>query len=347
MNKINVGVIFGGRSAEHEVSLQSVQNVVEAIDVSKFDVYLFGISKAGKWQYYESLALHNSENPKTIALDETMGLPLMIDLTNISCPFYFENKHLPIDVVLPILHGPYGEDGTLQGLLKLINIPCVGSSVLGSAIGMDKEIMKRLLREAGLPIGEYLTIRSNNEMPFAAVVEKLGPTLFIKPANMGSSVGVSKVTTEHEYKEALTEALRYDSKVLIERAVTGREIECAVLGNVLPQVSAIGEIALQKDFYSYNAKYIDEQGAVTIIPAEIDDISSESAKKLAVEVFKTLECRGLGRVDMFLLPDGGLLVNEINTLPGFTNISMYPKLWEEEGISYSQLISSLIAYALE
>jgi D-alanine-D-alanine ligase len=261
--------------------------------------------------------------------------------------------------VFPILHGPFGEDGTVQGLLKLADIPFVGSGVLGSAVGMDKDVMKRLLRDAGIPIGKFLALRSHQRVPsYREIAEFLGPTLFIKPANMGSSVGIGKVHGEGEYLGALEEAFRYDSKIIIEEFIRGRELECAVLGNEEAKASGIGEVIPRHEFYSYDAKYLDEQGAALVIPAELSGNLTERIRELAVKTFKALCCQGLSRVDFFLrdeppagAPAGAnaaerILVNEINTMPGFTRISMYPKLWEAAGISYTELITRLIELAI-
>jgi D-alanine-D-alanine ligase len=253
-----------------------------------------------------------------------------------------------IDVAFPILHGPMGEDGTVQGFLRLANIPFVGSGVLGSAVGMDKDVMKRLLRDSGVPIGSFISLSDEEPRPtFSEVVSRLGLPFFVKPANMGSSVGVSKVTDEAGYGIALEQAFAFDMKILIEEFISGREIECSVLGNSKPIASVIGEIKSSHDFYSYEAKYLDEKGAVLEIPAPLPVEVAERARRLAIRTFKALSCEGLGRVDMFLKQSGEVLVNEINTIPGFTKISMYPKLWEASGITYTELIDKLIELAIE
>ncbi|HYF10228.1 MAG TPA: D-alanine--D-alanine ligase family protein, partial [Candidatus Paceibacterota bacterium] len=251
-------------------------------------------------------------------------------------------------VVFPILHGPMGEDGTVQGLLTLAGVPFVGSGVLGSAVGMDKDAMKRLLRDAGLPIAKFVTLRASEKRPaYAAVARKLGKILFVKPANMGSSVGVSKVRNAKEFAAALDKAFEYDSKILIEEFIPAREVECAVLGNEEPIASVVGEIIPTHEFYSYEAKYLDENGAALEVPAKIPQALSRKIQKMAVEVFKVLSCEGLGRVDFFLTEKGRIYVNEINTIPGFTSISMYPRLFSASGISYPDLIDRLIQLALE
>jgi D-alanine-D-alanine ligase len=250
-------------------------------------------------------------------------------------------------VVFPILHGPFGEDGTIQGFLKLADIPFVGPGVLGSAVGMDKDAMKRLLRDAGVPIGKFLTVKSHERVPaFAEVEAALGKPVFIKPANMGSSVGISKVHDEGEYAAAIQDAFQFDTKIIIEEFIPGREIECAVLGNEEPAASSPGEVIPSHEFYSYDAKYLDENGAMLKIPAQLDGQTTKKIQQLAIQTFQTLCCEGLSRVDFFLKESGEIMVNEINTMPGFTRISMYPKMWETAGITYTELITRLIELAI-
>jgi D-alanine-D-alanine ligase len=255
----------------------------------------------------------------------------------------------PIDVVFPVLHGPFGEDGTVQGLLKLFNVPFVGASVLGSAIGMDKDVMKRLLRDAGIPIPDFLVFHkeSIDEIDFEQVKKQLGLPLFIKPANLGSSVGIHKVKDESQFMPAILDAFQYDVKILIEEYIKGREIECSVLGNENPIVSIPGEIIPQHEFYSYEAKYIDEKGASLEIPAKLSPEIIKQIQDVALRAFKALCCEGMARVDFFLRNEKEIFVSEINTIPGFTKISMYPKLWEASGIPYTELIDKLIQLALE
>jgi len=349
--KKNIAIIFGGKSAEHEVSLQSAKNIYEAMDKDKYNPVLIGIDKNGIWHRNEAANfLLNAENPELIKLN-TAGEKVSFvpesrgELLNLESEKVFEK----IDVAFPIVHGPLGEDGVLQGFLKLAGIPFVGPSVLGSAVGMDKQIMKVLLRDAGLNIGKFITLKSHEERPlFEDVKEQLGTAIFIKPANMGSSVGISKVTNEEEYTKALDDAFLYDSKILIEEAIVGREIECSVLGNEYPRASVPGEVIAENNFYSYDAKYISDTAARTEIPAK--NISEEKIKEIqrvAIKTFQALSCEGMGRVDMFLKESGEVIVNEMNTLPGFTKISMYPKMWEASGLSYTDLISLLIELAIE
>ncbi len=344
--KINVAILFGGKSAEHEVSLQSAKNVFDAINKEKYNPILIGIDKAGKWLSGDSSNfLLNADNPKLIALNSGSIEVSLIPQSNGQLN---DAANSVIDVVFPILHGPLGEDGTVQGLLKLANIPFVGAGVLGSAIGMDKDVMKRLLREAGLPIANFIALKSSEVVPtYLELVEKLGAPFFIKPANMGSSVGVSKVHNEGEYLAALELAFKFDVKIIIEENIKGREIECAVLGNDQPIASVPGEVMASHEFYSYEAKYLDEKGAVIEIPALLTDNLAQQIRDLAIKTFQILDCAGLGRVDFFLTVEDQIIVNEINTIPGFTKISMYPKLFEASGVSYSDLIDKLIQLAIE
>lgn len=305
--KIKIGVLFGGKSAEHEVSLVSAQNVINALNKNKYQVVSIKISKDGK-----------------------------LDL----------NKIKNFDVIFPVLHGPYGEDGSMQGLLKLAGVPFVGPSVLGSAVGMDKDVMKRLFRDADIPIGKFITLKNNQKISFKKAKEELGLPMFVKPANMGSSVGISKVKSKKDFNKAVKEAFLYDSKIVIEQNISGREIECSVLGNDNPKASIPGEIIANEEFYSYNAKYVGE-GSKAVIPAQLDKKTIKKIQDLAVKVFKTLECEGMGRVDFFLKKNGEAIVNEINTIPGFTNISMYPKLWEATGLPLPNLLDTLIDLAIE
>ena len=348
-DRLTVGIIFGGKSAEHEVSLQSARNVYDAIDRSRFEPVLIGIDKNGVWRSTGgSLSLLNTEDPRLISLNAE-GEP--VTLAPASAGVLSAQAATPgpkLDVIFPILHGPLGEDGTVQGLLKLAGVPFVGSGVLGSAVSMDKDVMKRLFRDAGLPIGKFLRFGSHEQIPsFAEIETALGSPFFIKPANMGSSVGISKVKSEAEFSNGAKEAFKYDVKIIIEEYIPGREIECAVLGNENPGASVPGEIIPTHEFYSYDAKYIDENGARLEIPAKVDGDCKKRIQELSIKAFQTLCCAGLSRVDFFLKEDGRLLINEINTMPGFTRISMYPKLWEASGIGYTELISRLIELALK
>ncbi len=351
MSKINVCILYGGKSAEHEVSLLSATNVVRSLDKEKYNIILTGIDKDGKW--YLKSTPDELTHPDQLSLEDLTGAS---EVTLLPERKYLMKVHSPeekinIDVVLPIMHGPHGEDGSMQGYLEIIDLPYVGCNVLGAAIGMDKDVMKRLLRDAGLPIGKFEVIHKHdqNTTTYKDMVSSLGEPMFIKPANLGSSVGVSKVTNAQEFEDALEKAFEFDTKAICEEFILGREVECAVLGNNNPQASTIGEIITNPghDFYSYEAKYMDETGALLVIPAEVEPEKMVELQGLAIEVFKCLELRGLARVDFFLTAEGRILINEPNTLPGFTNISMYPRLWQASGKSYTQLLDELIALAIE
>lgn len=350
LRKIRVGILFGGKSVEHEVSLQSARNVIDALDADRYQAVPIGIDKEGRWHLNESTNfLLEADDPQSIRLrrtDSNVSLAPWQDAGRLRA--LEKGSPLPaLDVVFPILHGPLGEDGTVQGLLRLANLPFVGAGVLGSAVGMDKEVAKRLLREAGIPIARFETLYKGSGLPaYAQLRERLGSTLFIKPANSGSSVGVHRVEDSRQFEKALQDAFRFDRKVLVEEAVVGREIECAVLGNEKPQASIPGEVIPSHGFYSYQAKYIDENGAALEIPASLPEPVARRVRQLSVRAFQVLCCEGLARVDFFVRDDQ-VLVNELNTMPGFTRISMYPKLWEASGVPYSELIGRLIELALE
>lgn len=331
MQKQKIAIIFGGKSGEHEVSLLSTKNVIEAVDRELFDIYLVYVDRNGVFALVQSV--NDLESGKEIDL----------------------NFWHTIEVAFPVMHGPNCEDGSMQGFLKTLGVRCVGPSVLGSALGMDKDVQKQLLRAHGLEVTDCISVRSY-EFNLDKLLEikkyianNFNYPVFIKPANIGSSVGVNKVDSENDVEYALKEAFLYDSKVLIEKSVVGREIECAVLGN-FPEVvtSGLGEVISQNghSFYDYEAKYIDETGSRVFLPApNISEEKQTEMQSIAKKVFQVLECEGLSRVDMFLCYDGEVLVNEINTLPGFTNISMYPKLMMMTGISHKDLITKLIYLA--
>jgi D-alanine-D-alanine ligase len=347
--KIKVGILFGGKSAEHEISLISAHNVIEAIDRERFDVVLMGIDKAGHW-FLADEAQHLLENGKKLpALKAASeGVALVPESGGEITDLTTKDVSRSVDVVFPILHGTCGEDGTVQGLLKLADVPFVGAGVLGSAVGMDKDTMKRLMRDAAIPIAKFLTVHWNDEIPsYSDAVKELGTPLFVKPSNLGSSVGIAKAHNEKEYVAAVQDAFRYDTKIIVEEFIEGREIECAVLGNEDPKASVPGEVVPHHEFYSYEAKYLDENGAGLEIPAKLDAKTTKRVQELAVKAFKVLSCEGMARVDAFVKYNGDVVVNEINTIPGFTKISMYPKLWEASGVSYTELISKLIDLAIE
>ncbi len=335
MIKPHVGILFGGKSAEHEISLLSSKSIYDAIDKSKYDVSLIGIAKDGRWFLGE-------EANNSLALLPYRQEHNVIGINGNDCTH-------KLDVIFPVLHGPLGEDGTIQGLLKLADIPFVGAGTMGSAVAMDKDVMKRLIRDAGLPTAKFITLQQadKNKIDFETVNALLGMPVFIKPANMGSSVGISKVTTEKEFNQAVASAFEFDRKIIIEEHINGREIECSVLGNDEPIASIPGEIIPHHEFYSYEAKYLDDNGASLVIPADIPDKSVADIQELAIKSFQVLGCEGMGRVDFFLTDAGDVYFNEINTIPGFTSISMYPKLWEASGIAYPELIDRLIQLAID
>jgi len=358
--KLRVGILFGGRSGEHEVSLLSAASILKAIDRKKFDVVPIGITKAGRWLTAGSaqalLSGSDTEISETTLLDAASSAPA--DAVTAMVPDAASLGAGSLDVVFPVLHGTFGEDGTIQGLFELADIAYVGSGVLGSAAGMDKDAMKRLFSQAKLPIVRHITVlrtawEASPRKTVAAVETALKYPVFVKPANLGSSVGISKVHDRKELGPALTLAARFDRKIVIERGVGGakkkaRELEVAVLGNDDPKASVVGEIVPGKEFYDYEAKYLSE-GSIPIIPAKITAAESKQIRAMAIEAFRACDLAGLARVDFLMEPDGKrrIYLNEVNTLPGFTSISMYPKLWQATGISYSDLITRLIDLAIE
>lgn len=354
--KIRVALVCGGQSAEHEVSLQSAQNILEALDKERFEPVLLGIDKQGHWhvQPADHFLLHGNDPAQIALAPNTTELALVPgraeqQLTDIGHGTAAAALG-QIDVVFPIVHGTLGEDGALQGLLRLANLPFVGSDVLGSAVCMDKDVTKRLLRDAGLEVAPFVSFTRSTarQADFDALSAQLGLPMFVKPANQGSSVGVSKVRNRTEFVAAMALALRYDHKVLVEQAITGREIECAVLGNDDDlQASVCGEIVVHDDFYAYDTKYLNANGAAVVVPAELPADVHMRIRQLALQAFQVLGCAGLARVDVFLTAMGQVVINEVNTLPGFTSISMYPKLWQASGLGYTALLTRLIELALE
>ncbi len=349
--KIRVAILFGGKSAEHEISLISARNIVEAMDKKKYSIVSIGIDKQGRWGLDQGARLLRRGGEKRVEFGRR-GNPAAVIPGAAQNPLVQLSPRRPlkkIDVVFPVLHGPLGEDGTVQGLLKLADLPFVGAGVLGSAVGMDKDVMKRLLRDARIPISKFLTFErgEKDKIRFADIKRVLGMPVFVKPANLGSSVGISKVSNSGKFPAAVREAFRYDNKILIEENIHGREIECAVLGNDKPVASLPGEIVTHHDFYSYDAKYIDDRGARLVIPADLPVGVVRRIQRLALATFKVLCCSGMARVDFFLRGRSEIFVNEINTIPGFTKISMYPKMWDASGLSYPRLIDRLIELALQ
>jgi D-alanine-D-alanine ligase len=369
--KLRVGVLFGGRSGEHEVSLQSAASILEAIDREKFDVAPIGITKEGRWlAASDALDLLEGNLPEKQALKQaTPGArllqkgiaTLLAPEPNAGTGLKPQAKNVPeeaLDVLFPVLHGTFGEDGTMQGLFELAGIAYVGSGVLGSSAGMDKDVMKRLFKEARLPMVKHVTLlraewEKSPRKAIAKVEAALKYPVFVKPANLGSSVGINKAHDRAELKKALGEASKYDRKLVIEQGVGGKkarakEFEVAVLGNDDPEASVVGEIVPGKEFYDYEAKYLSE-GSVPVIPAKISKAEAKQIREMAVAAFKACDLSGLARVDFLMDPGPSrkIYLNEVNTLPGFTRISMYPKLWEATGITYRSLITKLIELGLE
>ncbi len=347
---LKIGVLFGGKSAEHDVSLQSAKNVIGALDKNKYEVIPIGIDKKGKWilgsasNYFlneKKLKLTKSnEKNREVAL-YAQGEGVLTDIEN-------SKNQKKIDVVFPVMHGPFGEDGSIQGLLKLAGVPFVGAGVLGSAVGMDKDVMKRLLRDAGIPIGKFIALKQGEKISFENIKKELGMPMFIKPANMGSSVGINKAKNKKEFEQAVKEAFLYDTKIVVEEFIDGRELAVAVLGNERPIASGLCEVLTDRKFYDYEAKYSDENGAVIQIPAELSEKLISQAQSIAIATYKALECEGMARIDLFLQKGSNkFIVCEINTIPGFTSHSMYPKLWEASGVPQSKLLDKLISLAME
>ena len=352
--KRRVAVLFGGRSAEHEISCISARSVIDALDPERTEVVPIGITKDGRWHLLPGPPALPAETGRMPEVTEGVGARVeLASEGGVRELVTADGTRAPIDVVFPVLHGPMGEDGAVQGMLELAGVPYVGAGVLGSAVGMDKDVQKRLWRDAGLPIVPFETVREPDwqEEPeaAAAAAAALGYPVFTKPATLGSSVGIVKVHVPAQLDEGLRESFRYARKALIERSVEGaREIECAVLGNDDPVASLPGEIApTGHEFYDYEAKYLDEHGATLVIPADLKPDVTEEVQRLAVAAFRAIECAGMARVDLFLDGDERLFLNEINTIPGFTSISMYPKLWEASGIPYATLVERLLDLAVE
>lgn len=351
-DKIKLLLLFGGQSAEHEVSVTSARSVVEAIDSTRYEPTLVGISRSGRWRLFRDPA------PAFEAgrVDDDAGdLSVFLDYSGAGHLRSTDDPAFdrPLDVAFPLLHGPRGEDGTVQGLLELAGMAYVGSGVVGSAVAMDKEMMRRAFAAEGIPQTEWRVVdesrfKAERERTVERFVDELGVPMFVKPCNLGSSVGVSKVTRAADLAAAIDFALRFDYKAMVERSVEeAQEVECAVLGNTAPIASPLGEIIPGDEFYSYETKYIDDKSAL-VIPARVDDDVAAEVRELAVAAFRAVESFGLARVDFLVRRDAPrVLVNEINTMPGFTPISMYPKLWREAGMAYAALIDRLVELALE
>jgi len=355
--RINIGVVFGGRSGEHEVSLVSAQSIIQNLDADKYNIFQIGITKEGRWfTGQDALNAFKMAGGKSDSL-ETKSLTNV--LLNLDSPNQKLKLHdgsgkmiCELDIVFPVLHGPFGEDGTIQGLFEMANVPYVGCSVLGSGVCMDKVVAKKLLDKAGIPTPKYIWFTrdyfdKNQKIVIKSVGRDLGYPCFTKPACLGSSVGISKVKYERDLEKMINEAAKYDRKIIIEKGINARELECAILGNNNPKASAVGEIIVGGEFYDYFDKYVNGKSK-TKIPADIPTRISEEFQMMALKTYRALDCRGMARVDGFLCRDTGrLYINEVNTIPGFTSISMFPKLWEYSGISYKNLIEELIKLGFE
>lgn len=351
--KIRVGVIFGGRSSEHEVSLNSAQSVMNALNPAKYEVLPIGIDKNGRWLTGNVVGTLTDGLPgshtATLLPDPQSAALMQIEQGATQSAL---SEVAQLDVIIPILHGPYGEDGTVQGLLELAGIPYVGAGVVGSAVGMDKAIFKQVMTASGLPVLPWVLVLSSQwRSDKTAVLERIESQLtypvFTKPANLGSSVGICKCNNRAELEAGMDEAASYDRRVVIEQGVNVRELEVAVMGNDAPVASVVGEIRPKRAFYDYVAKYVSDDSDL-IIPAMLDAGTETAVRQMAIQAYMAIDCAGLGRVDLLLDVDSGeLFINEINTIPGFTRISMYPKLWEATGVSYPELLDRLIDLAIE
>lgn len=349
--KTSIGVLYGGKSPEHKVSLQTAMAVMNAIDKTKFDVIPIYITTEGQWVKGEKLT-GDIQDVKQLQMKPEAGAILPVALNR--APAVAEKNQKmedAIDVIFPLLHGPNGEDGTVQGLLELLNIPYVGNGVLASAVGMDKVIMKNLFAQAGLRQAKYVSFlkkewRENEVVAYDKVEKELGYPCFVKPANAGSSVGITKCKKREDLRQAFMNAFQYDRKIIVEEAIVGREVEIGVIGNDSPTCSVVGEIVPKKEFYDYQAKYEDGNTEL-IIPADITAEEYETIQQMAIAAFKALDLSGLVRADFFLTKDGDVYINEVNTMPGFTPFSMFPLLWKHSGVPYPELIEKLVQLAIE
>ncbi|MCT4508982.1 MAG: D-alanine--D-alanine ligase [Tepidibacter sp.] len=352
MKKINVALIFGGKSGEHEVSLSSVSSIYKYINKEKYNVYTIGITKNGNWLYYEGDVEKIKDGSWEIEARKNVKINLIPTLNKEVGIEFDDNTFKKIDVLFPVLHGPYGEDGSIQGLFEISNIAYVGCNVLASSVGMDKLVCKKVFEQENIPQVKYTyttrwEFNNNEEGELKSIESILLYPIFIKPANLGSSVGISKAKNKEELIKGIKEALEYDRRVVLEEGVNAKEIEVSVLGNEEIKASVAGEIIPAKEFYDYEAKYMN-QSSKLIIPAKIEQNISEKIRNLAIKAFKAIDGCGLSRVDFFVEKEtNNIYINEINTMPGFTNISMYPKLWENTGISYDKLIDELINLAIK
>jgi D-alanine-D-alanine ligase len=340
MTKQKVAILFGGRSVEHGVSINSARNIFEYIDRDRFEPILFGISRQGTWYL-------NTE----VSKDIEKGEPLSLELNATKPVWRTASKNITIDVAFPVLHGTDGEDGSIQGVFKAMSVPMVGTSVLGSSVSMNKLTAKRLLEKANIPVSKFLSYSyaERSSLSFEQISKELGLPFMVKATSLGSSVGISKVKSKEDFLPAVEEAFKYDNQVLIEKYIKGREIECAVLGNDPPEASLPGEIVISDryEFYTFDAKYVDNTAVQIEVPAKLSPAMQEEIRKVSVRAFQALHCEDFARVDLFLTADNNIYINEINTIPGFTNSSMYPMMWKERGVSFTELISKLVGLAIE
>nr|AIA14691.1 D-alanine--D-alanine ligase [uncultured bacterium] len=349
--KLSILVLCGGQSTEHEVSILSSKNVVAGLDPNKYSVNVVYITHQGVWHYLSDIPSYLSHGPEVL-VKQGKTIPVLCHLgakVPTLVAFSSPNKAFTMDCIIPILHGTNGEDGSIQGLFQLMNVAYVGSDVLSSSMCMNKAITKQLLRANGIPTTPWNLLSRDQIIKgtYSKLVEQLGAELFVKPVSLGSSVGISRVASEAEFLQAAHQVLRYDHQVLVEQSIRGREIECAVLGNENPVASLPCEIISHRDFYDYDAKYLDPKGATTVVPADLSPVAVDRICQMSRDAFRIMQCRGMLRVDFFMINEEAILVNEVNTIPGFTNISMYPKMWQASGITYSELLEQLINLALQ
>ncbi|OGO90722.1 MAG: D-alanine--D-alanine ligase A [Coxiella sp. RIFCSPHIGHO2_12_FULL_42_15] len=351
IKKKSIVVLCGGQSTEHEVSILSAKNVVAALSSKKYHVAVVYITHQGAWHYIDDILAYLSEGPESLLRQHRTCLVLCHLGAETPSLVAYENprRSFTMDCVIPMLHGTHGEDGSVQGLLQLMNVAYVGANVLSSSMCMDKAVTKQMLHASGIPTTPWILLTADQivEGAYEKIKEQLGTELFVKPVSLGSSVGISRVKNAAEFFQATKQAMRYDQYILVEQSIRGREIECAVLGNQDPVASLPSEIISHHDFYTYEAKYLDPKGATTVVPAEISPLAIDRIRQMAVDAFRVMRCRGLLRVDFFMVNEDVIMVNEVNTLPGFTNISLYPKMWQVSGISYAELLDQLIELALQ
>lgn len=340
MAKTKIGIIYGGKSVEHEISIKSAKNIVQYLNLELFEPILIGIDKLGNWYLNE-----------TVQENIQLGSPLTIKMSSPFSLITHENKEIILDILFPVLHGTNGEDGSVQGLLQVLNKPYVGTGILGSAVSMSKLASKYLMQAHGIPTSKFLSFHDfeKEKIDYSNIVSQLGLPFMVKAANLGSSVGINKVTDEITFKNAINEAFKFDNLILIEAFINGRELECALLGNNEPEASAPGEIIISDsyDFYTYEAKYLDENAVKIEIPAKVSPAKIDEIKEISKKCYLALNCNDFARVDLFLLDSGEILVNEVNTIPGFTNASMFPMMWGYEGLAFSDLITKLIHVCFE